>query len=36
MPLPTLFGAVAAFSIAATLVMAFMIKPTRRLMSGVK
>ena len=36
MPLPTLFGAVAAFSIAATIVMAFMIKPTKRLMSGVK
>ncbi len=36
MPLPTLFGSVAAFSIAAALVLALMIKPTVRLMSGVK
>jgi POT family proton-dependent oligopeptide transporter len=36
MPLPTLFGSVAAFSIAAALVLALMIKPTVRMMSGVK
>jgi proton-dependent oligopeptide transporter, POT family len=36
MPLPTLFGSVAAFSIVAALVLAFMIKPTVKLMGGVK
>jgi POT family proton-dependent oligopeptide transporter len=36
MPLPTLFGSVAAFSIGAAIVLALMIKPTVRLMSGVK
>jgi POT family proton-dependent oligopeptide transporter len=35
-PLPTLFGANAAFSIAAAIVLALMIKPTVRLMQGVK
>jgi POT family proton-dependent oligopeptide transporter len=36
MPLPSLFGYVAAFSIAAAVVMALLTKPTMRLMSGVK
>jgi POT family proton-dependent oligopeptide transporter len=36
MPLPTLFGSVAAFSIAAAIVLAILIKPTVRLMQGVK
>ncbi len=36
MSMPTLFGAVAAFSIAAAAVLAVLIKPTVRLMSGVK
>jgi proton-dependent oligopeptide transporter, POT family len=36
MPLPTLFGTVAGFGIAAAVVLALMIKPTVRLMSGVK
>ena len=36
LPLPTLFGSVAAFSIAAALVLALLIKPTVRLMSGIK
>ncbi|HEV2447839.1 MAG TPA: peptide MFS transporter, partial [Candidatus Sulfopaludibacter sp.] len=36
MPLPTLFGVVAVFSILAAIVMCFMIKPTVRMMSGVK
>jgi proton-dependent oligopeptide transporter, POT family len=36
MPLPTLFGSVAAFSIGAAIVLALLIKPTVRLMSGVK
>jgi POT family proton-dependent oligopeptide transporter len=36
MPLPTLFGANAGFSIAAAVVLALMIKPTVRLMQGVK
>jgi POT family proton-dependent oligopeptide transporter len=36
MPLPTLFGSVAAFTIAAAVVLALLIKPTVRLMSGVK
>jgi POT family proton-dependent oligopeptide transporter len=36
MPLPTLFGSVAGFTIAAALVLALLIKPTVRLMSGVK
>ncbi len=36
MPMPTLFGAVAGFSIAAALVLALLIKPTVRMMSGVK
>ncbi|HXB72038.1 MAG TPA: peptide MFS transporter [Candidatus Acidoferrales bacterium] len=35
-PLPTLFGWVAGLTFAAALVMALMIKPTVRLMSGVK
>jgi POT family proton-dependent oligopeptide transporter len=36
MPMPTLYGAVAGFSLAAALVLAVLIKPTVRLMSGVK
>lgn len=36
LPTPTLFGAVAAFAFAAAVVMFFMIRPTERLMSGVK
>ena len=36
MALPTLFGAVAAFSIAAAVLLALMIRPTVRLMAGVK
>jgi len=36
MPLPTLFGSVAVFSIAAAIVLALLIKPTVRLMQGVK
>jgi POT family proton-dependent oligopeptide transporter len=36
MPLPTLFGSVAVFSIGAALVLAILIKPTVRLMQGVK
>jgi POT family proton-dependent oligopeptide transporter len=36
MPIPTLFGAVAGFSLAAALVLAVLIKPTVKLMSGVK
>jgi len=36
MPLPTLFGTVAAVTIAAAVVLALLIKPTVRLMSGVK
>jgi len=36
MPLPTLFESVAAFSIVGAVVLALMIKPTVRLMSGVK
>jgi hypothetical protein len=32
----TLFGAVAGFSVLAALVLAVLIKPTVRLMSGVK
>jgi POT family proton-dependent oligopeptide transporter len=36
MPLPTLFGSVAAFSIVAALVLAVLIRPTVRLMQGVK
>ena len=36
MPLPTLFGSVAVFSIAAAIVLAILIKPTVRLMQGVK
>ena len=35
MPLPSLFGSVAAFTLAAALVLALLIKPTVRLMSGV-
>jgi POT family proton-dependent oligopeptide transporter len=35
-PLPSLFGYVAAFSIAAAVVMALLTKPTTRLMAGVK
>ncbi len=36
MPLPTLFGSVAVPSIAAAVVLALLIKPTVKLMSGVK
>jgi POT family proton-dependent oligopeptide transporter len=36
MPLPTLFGSVAAFSIAAAIVLALLIKPTVKMMQGVK
>jgi len=36
MPLPTLFGTVAAFGIGSAVVMMLMIKPTVKLMSGVK
>jgi POT family proton-dependent oligopeptide transporter len=36
MPLPTLFGTVAAFGIGAAVIMALLIKPTVKLMSGVK
>jgi POT family proton-dependent oligopeptide transporter len=36
MSMPTLFGAVAAYSIGAALVLALLIKPTVKLMSGVK
>ena len=36
MPMATLFGAVAGFSVLAALVLAVLIKPTVRLMSGVK
>jgi POT family proton-dependent oligopeptide transporter len=36
MPLPTLFGTVAAFSLIAAFALALLIKPTVRLMSGVK
>ena len=36
MPLPTLFGAVALFAICAAVVAALLIRPTVRLMSGVK
>ena len=36
MPLPTLFGSVAGFSIAAAVALAILIKPTVRLMQGVK
>jgi proton-dependent oligopeptide transporter, POT family len=36
MSLPTLFGSVAAFSLAATVVLALLIRPTVRLMGGVK
>jgi POT family proton-dependent oligopeptide transporter len=36
MSMPTLFAAVAGFSIAAAVVLAVLIKPTVRLMSGVK
>ena len=36
MPLPTLFGTVAGFSIAATVLLALLVKPTVRLMQGVK
>jgi POT family proton-dependent oligopeptide transporter len=36
MPLSTLFGSVAGFSIAAAIVLAILIKPTVRLMQGVK
>src|SRR4051812_7231394 len=36
MPLPTLFGSVAAFTIGAAVVLALLIRPTVRLMSGVK
>ena len=36
MPMPTLFGAVAGFSLVAALALAVLIKPTVKLMSGVK
>jgi POT family proton-dependent oligopeptide transporter len=36
MPLPQLFGTVAAFSFAAAVVLALLIKPTVKLMSGVR
>jgi proton-dependent oligopeptide transporter, POT family len=36
MPLPQLFGAVAASAFVAALVLAFLVKPTVRMMSGVK
>jgi POT family proton-dependent oligopeptide transporter len=36
MPLPTLFGVVACFAFGAALVLALLIKPTVKLMSGVK
>jgi POT family proton-dependent oligopeptide transporter len=36
MPLPQLFGAVAASALVAGLVLAVLIKPTVRMMSGVK
>jgi POT family proton-dependent oligopeptide transporter len=36
MPLPTLFGSVAAFSLGAAVVLALLIRPTVRLMQGVK
>ena len=36
MPLPTLFGYVAGFTFAAAVVLALLIKPTVRMMSGVK
>ena len=36
MPMPTLFGAVAAFSLVAALMLAVMIRPTVKLMIGVK
>ena len=36
MPLPTLFGSVAGFSIAAAIVLALLIRPTVKLMQGVK
>ena len=35
MPLPTLFGSVAAISIAAAVILALFIKPTKHLMSGI-
>ena len=36
MSMPTLFGAVAAFSIGAAFVLALLVKPTVKLMAGVK
>jgi POT family proton-dependent oligopeptide transporter len=36
MPLPTLFGYVAVFSVVGAVVMVVLIKPTVRLMAGVK
>ncbi len=36
MPLPTLFGTVALFSLVAAAALAVLVKPTERLMSGVK
>ena len=36
MPLPTLFGSVAAVTVGAAIVLAVLVKPTVRLMSGVK
>jgi POT family proton-dependent oligopeptide transporter len=36
LPLPTLFGAIAAFGVAGALILALFIKPTKALMGGVK
>jgi hypothetical protein len=36
MPVPTLFAMVAAFAVATAIVLAILIKPTVRLMGGVK
>jgi POT family proton-dependent oligopeptide transporter len=36
LPLPTLFGSVAIFSLVAAVALAILIKPTVRMMSGVK
>jgi hypothetical protein len=36
MPLPTLFGTVAGVTIVAAVLLAVLVKPTVRLMSGVK
>jgi hypothetical protein len=36
MPLPDLFGTVAGVTIAAAVILALLVRPTVRLMSGVK